>query len=459
MIDTKDTLFQMYGTSQYMITRDARIFSVAENRFVVDPWRIRIDPSRPLRFKDDQFDITLTLPQFVMYTFYGRAKSKIALRYPDDVPTVENCFYMERPRFHEDTGMDVVYCAGEEFRKCGYEHRHNINTYINSMGAIISHTVISDIDFFNFVPWKYINSYPYGGTFGVGMPIHLIVWRVWGPDEHSTSRKSDIHHQNGCRWDARIENLESLSRRDHSRLHFDDSMSHGRTYSEDEIRTVMKMIEDDAHVDDIVDYLSEGKSDRHNAARLVFQRILDGKAYPEIAKDYDFSKYQRFKGIRYDEDRIREVCEMLMSKDPAYSDLAIASKVGIPPALVREIRIGKPKNAVARKVIEEYKGLIDPSVRADGKYRPVLTDDNVLEILKLCVRTNLTNAEIASKFGCSSETVRLIRNGKNPTYLHINSAPIQCLFSLNDIKYRKGILEIDENDPRVISIINNRTHT
>lgn len=443
-INEENTFYLMYGTSAYYITTDCRIFGTKEDQIVLNPWIQRVNPERKFRFTDTRYSTELSLTEFMAYTFYGKTAARVALRYQDDVPTLDNIIHIDRPQFKIPNDRTLVVCAGEEYRRCITNPRANEAFYINRYGAVIRSHVRRAVTEFEFVQWKYINGYPYVFS----RTVHLLVWKAWGDVERS--EETDVHHSDECRWNADIDNLQLLTKSEHRRVHGGTNAGKAGKYDEATIRHVCEMIEADAHIDDIIQYLTDGAQDKRNAARCMVQRVLKG-GYPDVTCDYDFSNYRKFKGIVFDESVIREACEMLSSNTP-YSDLDITAATGLNPAYIGQIRHGNVTNAAIADIVKEYKDKIHCEVRKDGKFKPHLSDLDVQEILSLCMRSNLCNNEIGDRYGVSSSTICGIRLGDCQAYNHMIHGECPCIFTPSERKYKTSILIVDENDPRVISL-------
>ena len=461
----------MYGTRNFSIGEGGVIIRRIPDQDL-EPIVVHNGRSRQyhklMKFDDvDGINIELTLPQLFAYSFYGKASSKIFIRYPDEPLTLNNCRYRifdMRPMEDSEFGQKRLAVDGDEFRLFSTGKDGMPMHFINRYGAVLeirydaSGRIITEI-----VPWTYYNSYPVTTAIGIDRKIHELVYITYVDPSYKNVNDTTIHHKNEMRWDPRPENLEVISRSEHSRDHLDGAPinSYGEGFPDYKLRQMFEMLDADEHIDDIIAMLTDGDERRANAARCtVFRAFQRPNFKAELRKGLNIHNYRANKGRKVDTDAVRKACSILADPEKRMSDGDIAAIVGLPIGLIGQIRRGKSTNSTVQDIIDEYDGKIDPSVRVTGFFQNTIPKDVVDGVKHLCIWTNLDNREIASKYSISATTVRYIREGLSKEY---STAPLDCKFTPRERKYKREIIvlnpangqRIDNNSSEFHAIMEN----
>lgn len=334
----KRQFYPMYGTRNFGISPDA-VIANRNGTICVDPWATPVSEKRRLTFHDDARNgFVATLPQLIMWSFYGPIPgARINLHYTD-VPTFSNCYYFEKCDY--DDKEDEVLCAGNIFKRIrliptGFA----VAAYVNDRGAIIEMEIVRGERKFRFAPWAYRDSYPTASTPGIAsIPIHIIVWDTWV--DKPRPEGFEIHHKDGCKWNAHPSNLELLTKEQHAAIHYADKADPetrkiSKAYSEEQVRTVCKMMERDEHIDDIIDYVTGGDNSRINAARGFISNIQHSRAYTDISKDYAISNYRPHKGAKLDPKVVENAYKLIIDGVNVHE---IARRTGINPSYINRMK-------------------------------------------------------------------------------------------------------------------------
>ena len=456
---TSKVFYQMYGTKYHFINEDGVIVSYINDvkHLIADPFHDHLNGRAQITINEPNRDpITLSIAQFLLYTMYGYSNSPIVFRDEHDYPSMQNCVMI--PQIASLSNDECVLQNGEVFKFICESKMTSTRWFVNRFGAVLEISISIDGIRTKFIRWSYDASYAFfkmgprvrdGATAlnAKQYAIHRLVFAKFGDVDISDFKglEMDVHHKDGCRWNNCIDNLELLTHTDHLAVHAREKAA-SAGFGDKKIEKAFEMLSKDAYIDDIVFMLTDGNNDRSNAARCLINTIMRKRtSYPEFRQKYDVSKYQKNKGVHYDEAVIRMVFDMLSSDIP-YSDLEIARKTGISGSMVRFIRLGKTNNAVVKKIAKEYKGRVHQEARQNGYFKPILTKEQALEVRKLCKCSNLINSEIGKLFNCSDEVIRGIRNGKSIAFIDLFRDKVESDFTERERKYKSKIII---NDPEL----------
>ena len=446
-----DQFAMMYGTKSFGISEDARVMYFPTGEIVIDPWKHRILPTKRFKVKNEQTGEVgaYTLPELMIYTYMGRCKSVIRLKYEDEPPTIDNCFYGSGLQVDRCEPGKVMYIADDEYRICGFYKDDYF--YVNRNGTVIAVAMLDNRRYrLEYDRWEYRYGYPFATFRGISTrAIHTLVWNAWSSDPFIAGH--DIHHKDECKWNASIDNLVQLSKAEHSRVHQNLQTPRYR-YTEDDARYVCEELEKHTPIQHIVEELARRNGGLYNSAGNFVSRVQRRMAFVDISDNYDIdcAKQLKHRGD-YTEDQVVQVCELLV--EGKASDLEISRRTGVAQHFIRKIRLGRyeeVKSNIVKRVARRYAGQITPEIRKTGQYVKVLDEDRIRKVIDLRQRSNWSNQEIGDEVGCCSEVVRYIANGIGSYSAY---GPVECVFSESERRQRcRQMLVVPETDPRVIEI-------
>ena len=463
--------YLMYGTTDVYITPDCTLYDV-NGRVMRDSWTNRTLVDTPI---PDYVHLTegheaplghrLTFGEAMMFTLYGRSMCPITARYADEPPTYDNIAYdinnwqvVLRPN-----GPDLTLCANGKEETFKFMYRNSNSRvgrgiweyvyFINQYGAILELTV-GATQKKRIIPWEYHNAYPFSASISSTTSIHDLVYRIWvQPDVDFESKV--VHHKDECPWNSDKDNLTLMTRSDHIAGHHRGPRKPG-SIGYDKIERAFQMIEQNAHIDDIILMMTDGRSDLRTTAQNIVKRILNNpKSYPMFRDKYDVSGYQKFKGKKVNEAVIEQICQLLATNDPRYTDLYLAELTGMTATFIRQIRTNALSNKTAQAIRSKYADKISAAPRATGQFTKKMTPNQIRTIMWLCKCSNLSNQEIAELFNGNNDMIRNIRIADPKcAYLDIVKEPITSSFTEYDRKYgrtKTGVQLVDSETGRLLS--------
>ena len=463
--------YLMYGTTNVYITSDCTLYD-ANGRVMRDPWTNRTLVDTPIpeyihltEGHESPLGHRLTFGEAMMFTLYGRSICPIMARYADEPPTYDNITYdinnwrvMLRP-----DGSDLTLCTDGKEETFKFVYR-NANSrvgrgiweyvyYVNQYGAILEVTY-GPTQKKRILPWEYHNAYPFSTSISNTTSIHDLVYRIWvQPDVNFDSKV--VHHEDECPWNPDKDNLTLMTRADHVAGHHRGPRKQG-SIGFDKIETAFQMLEQNAHIDDIILMLTDGRSDLRTTAQNIVRRILNNpKSYPMFRDKYNVSGYQKFKGKKVNEAVIEQICQLLATNDPRYTDLYLAELTGMTSTFIRQIRTNALSNKTAQAIRAKYENEISSAPRATGQFVKKMTPSQIRTIMWLCKCSNLSNQEIAEICNANNDMVRNIRIADPKcAYLDIVKEPIESPFTEYDRKYgrlKTGVQLVDSETGKPLS--------
>lgn len=138
-----ETFYPMHDIRGFFISKSGLIGKVkglgdkADLTICVNPITSRVDPYNTPKLEGVSEDEELTFGQYLLYTFYGPAHLPIKMKYPDDIPNLDNLHYQIRVTSITE---DTVECdhGMESFRLLPMHGIAGQRFYINQTGAVLS---------------------------------------------------------------------------------------------------------------------------------------------------------------------------------------------------------------------------------------------------------------------------------------------------------------------------------
>lgn len=394
----------MYGTKHYMICEEGVIYSGKDVTISTTFAKFR-DPKTFTQKIDlqDPAPISLTLAQFLMYSFHGYTPSEIRMKWDFEDITEGNLMYNFK---NVESGENHIMIDGEEFRPIEkFRHKDGrYNYFINQYGSMVYWKGGQSAP--KSLKWRHsMNGYPDYILKTTTHQIHRLVYETFVGE---IPVGMTINHDDHNLWNPSVRNL-SLMTRSHNSIEGNEARGHTRL-SEHVVKKISDMLIQNVGIRKIVDTLYEELGmTREELIRLIYS-IKNGQSYTHLTKDYDFSTYTSHRGVAEDEAKIRAACELLQDHPELYNS-EISRRTGVPPTSVRFLRSGAPGQLNARimAIRDEYN--INPENKTDkGQFAAKLTPEEVREIYRMTQTSNVTNKELGERYGVNPEVIRGIRH-------------------------------------------------
>ena len=394
----------MYGTKHYMICDEGAIISAKDYSTITTP-KMRKPESFDQKINlQDPFPISLTLAQFLMYTFHGYTPSKIRLKWDFEDITEANLVYV----FDEWTPAEnAIIIDGEEFRAIEkYRHKKDgrDNYYINQYGSMVYWK--GGVTAPKSLKWHHSpGGYPDYMLKTTTFQIHRLVYEAFVGE---IPEGMTINHDDHNLWNPSVRNLSVLTRSSNS-IEGNAARGHSKL-TESAVLQIAEMLIENLPIREIADIMSEETSiPRDNMLSMIYS-IKDKRSYAHITANYNFENCMTHRGVAGDEDRIRAACQLLQDHPELYNS-EISRRTGVPPTSVRYLRSGNPGHFNDRimNIRNEYN--INSANNTDkGRFAPKLTADEVREIYRLTKTSQVTNKELGQRYGVADEVIRGIRH-------------------------------------------------
>lgn len=408
-----NTLFRfvpMVGTQNHHIREDGQVYSTLSHSIVCDPYRTHYTFNKPYTFKDPK-PFKATMPQLLMYSFYGFSPSSIEMIRDDEPIELDNLRYNFKTRDFKD---DDLYIDGILYKKIVPPDNveSNASYYINEWGLVIYKQKASM--YIKPLRWTFnASGYPAVSIFQnkIQMQIHRLVYTVYKGEIPSGYT---VNHDDHCKWNPSIWNLSLMTQSNNTRDRH--NFAKDRIADDATIRKIAKMLEADIPMKEIAEKIGYANTKERDNLLSLASRLHNRTSYAHLIKDIKVENYTGRVGTSRNEAAFRKVCELL-HPDCNYTDAEIGRMTGVPPTTVRAIRCNIPE-VISKDVMairNEYN--IDSRTREnDSQYAPIFTDDQVRDMLVAYRDKTMRVKDILKKYGISDTSFYNIKNGKVVAY-------------------------------------------
>lgn len=400
----------MVGTSHHHIREDGQVYSQISHSIVCDPYRTHYTFNKPYVFNDPK-PFKATMPQLLIYSFYGFTSSEIELVRDDEPVELDNLRYRFKTIkiVNGDLVLDDV-----RFKKIippeGIDA--TASYFINEHGLTVFKQ--RDIMFIRPIKWTHnITGYPaltlFGGKFKI--QVHRLMYMVYKGDIPSGYT---VNHDDHCKWNPSVWNLSLMTQSENTKDR--NMVSEKRIADDATIRKIAKMLEADIPMKEIVEKIGYNSTKERDNLFSLASRLHNRTSYADLIEDINVENYTGRVGTSRNEAAFRKVCELL-HPDCDYTDAEISRMTGVPANTVRAIRCDIPEviNKDVMAIRNEYN--IDPRTRENtSQYAPRFTEDQVRDMLIAYRDKTMRTKDILTKYGLSDVSFYNIKNGKVVAY-------------------------------------------
>lgn len=274
-----------------------------------------------------------------------------------------------------------------------------------------------------------------------------------------------VNHIDGIKFHNWLWNLEWVTQQENIMHAYEIGLkprgcdAHNSKFTEEEIRSICKMLEDGYTYNQIVDAL--GIKGRTRNTNYTISDIRNGRAYTSISKDYDFSNaYSRSDVVLFTDEEVEKICKILSEKPTSYLD--ILTQLGYNINDLDDKELEAYKKAVSRiKIGIGHTNIASNYEIKEGRSDRKLTDDQVHMICQELVKGTSTEDIVNMIFDTSKMGPNEIYNMKNVIirirrgicYKHISSQYNLCdappakrsNYHFDDVQENEIIKLIEEN--------------